>query len=240
MENFVLPKKLETKLNDYVQKLKDIFQDDLISVILYGSAASKELVPSYSNLNMLAVIKCFSTEKMKKANALLRNPLYMDTLFLTKDYINNSLDVFPIEFLDMQENHVLLWGEDIFSAMRIDLKNLRFQCEQELKSKLIRLHNLYLKNGQNKKMLENALCRFFNSILHITRNMLRFKSKTPPYKKEEIIQALAAEFFIDSNLWNRVLLLRSNKLKLKGKEIEELFLNFLKELEKIIEWLDNL
>ena len=57
----------------------------------------------------------------------------INPVFFTEDYIIRSTDVFPIEFLDMKENHVTLYGKDLFEAIAVDTKNLRFQCEQEIK-----------------------------------------------------------------------------------------------------------
>ena len=54
--------------------------------------------------------------------------------------------------LDQMRDFILIMeklGRDILKDLKIDLKNLRFQCEQELKGKLLNLRQAYLEAGAN-------------------------------------------------------------------------------------------
>jgi len=141
MQELKLPDKLGNRLKEFTEGLKEIYQQDLVSLILYGSAASGEYVSKHSNLNILVVLKNTQQNELIKAVKLVKKFGTINPLFLTEDYIASSTDVFPIEFLDMQENYSLLFGKDVLKSINIDISNLRFQCEQELKSKLINLKN---------------------------------------------------------------------------------------------------
>ncbi len=46
-------------------------------------------------------------------------------LFLTEEQINSSTDIFPIEFLDMQENYTVIYGKDVLRDISVDIKNLQ-------------------------------------------------------------------------------------------------------------------
>ncbi len=169
------------------------------------------------------------------SNVKIFNPL-----FLTEDYIKRSTDIFPIEFLDIQENYSVLYGKDILKDAYIDIRNLRFQCEQELKAKLITLRQLYLKINRDKPVLKDLLLRSITSILHISRNILRLKGKEPPYKKDKILKELAAEFQINTEVWEKILAAKNKQLKLGNRDIENLFVSFISELEKIVYIVDRL
>jgi len=240
MQKLKIPYKLERKINDFIQKLKDIYQDNLISVILYGSAVSGEFIAKHSNLNMLIVLENTDPYILKKANKLIKKFSLFQPLFLSLKYIENSTDVFPIEFLDIKENYYLLYGKDIIRDITIDLKNLRFQCEQELKAKLLNLYQLYLKLYKNKTALKDVLLRSFISVLHIARNILRLKGKIPVYKKEMILDELSKEFPVELSVWQRILNIRNKKEKIKRKEIEPLFVSFIHEIEKLADIVDRL
>ena len=58
-------------------------------------------------------------------------------LIMTQDYIQNSLDSFPLEFLEIQQHHLCLFGQDSFAELSFYQPHLRLQCERELKSMLI-------------------------------------------------------------------------------------------------------
>jgi len=240
MEELKIPGRLKNNIQVFIQKLKDIYQQDLISAILYGSAASGEFVDKYSNLNLLVVLKNTDLENLKKATRVINKFSTINPLFLNEDYIASSTDIFPIEFLDMQENYLVLYGKDVLKGINIDIRNLRFQCEQELKSKLINLRQLYLRINKDKTALRNLLFKSFTSILHILRNVVRLKAKLPAYKKEDILRELSSEFRIDMTIWEKILAAKVKQIKLNNKDTEQLFIAFLRELEKIVDIVDKL
>lgn len=240
MEELKIPSRLKNNIQVFIQKLKDIYQQDLISAILYGSAASGEFIDKHSNLNLLVVLKNTDLENLKKAARVINKFNMINPLFLNEDYIVNSTDIFPIEFLDMQENYLVLYGKDVLKGINIDIRNLRFQCEQELKSKLINLRQLYLRINKDKTALRNLFFKSFTSILHILRNVLRLKGKKPAYKKEDILKELVSEFQIDMSIWGKILAAKVKQIKLNNKDTEQLFIAFLRELEKIVDIVDKL
>ena len=240
MEELKIPDKLKNSLKDFVQSLKGIYPQDLISLVLYGSAASGEFVDRHSNLNVLAVLTNTDLENLSKASLIINKFRIINPLFLSENYISSSTDIFPIEFLDMQENYFVLYGKDILKDIHIDTRNLRFQCEQELKAKLINLKQGYLRIRKDKFALRNLLSKSFTSILHILRNVLRLKGKKPPYRKQDILKELALEFQIDMSVWGKISAAKIKQVKLSGKDIENLFINFVKELEKIVDIVDKL
>ena len=232
--------KLKINISLFVNKLKEGFGDDLISVILYGSAASGEFVSRRSNLNFLVIVKDSGISVLKKGAKVIGKFPEFEPLFLSEDYIMRSTDIFPIEFLDMKENYSVIYGKDALKDINVDTGNLRFQCEHELKVKLISLRQLYLKSSRDKRLLLYALLKSFTSSLHILRNVLRLKGKTPPYKKELIIAELAKVVPIDLSVWERILAVKNKRERLNKDSIDRLFLKFIEELEKTVELVDKL
>lgn len=240
MEELKLPDKLKIRLGNFTEGLKDIYQQDLVSLVLYGSAASGEFVNQHSNLNVLVVLKNADPDELIKASGVIKKLGAITPLFLTEDYIASSTDVFPIEFLDMQENYFLLYGKDILKDININTGNLRFQCEQELKAKLINLRQACLRLSNKRGELRNLLFKSFTSVLHILRNVLRLKGKRVPYLKQEIINEISQQLNIDKTIWEEILAAKLKQIKLSGKAIGELYVNFVRELEKIVGIVDKL
>jgi predicted nucleotidyltransferase len=239
MEGLEMSDKFKNNLQNFIQDLKYIYKDELISLILYGSAVSGEFIEKYSNLNVLVVLKNTDLDNLKKASGIINKFKMINPLFLTENYINSSTDIFPIEFIDMQENYLVLYGKDILKEINIDVKNLRFQCEHELKAKLIHLRQAYLKINNDKVALRNLLFRSFTSILHILRNVLRLEGKKPPYLKQDILKELALEFPVDIIIWKKILAAKNKQIKLSNRDTQELFANFIRGLEKIVDVIDK-
>ena len=240
MRELKISDKLKNTLQNFNKTLKDIYQDELISLILYGSAASGEFVDKHSNLNALVILRNTDLGILKRASRIINKFRMINPLFLTENYINNSTDIFPIEFLDMQENYLVLYGKDVLKNIDVNTSNLRFQCEQELKAKLINLKQLYLRINRDKVALRNLLFKSFTSVLHILRNVLRLKGRKPPYLKQDILKEVKSEFQIDINIWEKILAAKLKQIKLKSKDTEELFIKFVRELEIIVEIVDKL
>ena len=76
--------------------------------------------------------------------------------------------------------------------------------------------------------------------MHILRNVLRLKGKKPAYLKQDILKEVTLEFQINKAVLEKILTAKNKQIKLKGSEIEELFVNFVRELEKLVGIVDKL
>lgn len=234
MENLNISDKHKKNIKDFTDDLLKIYHEELVSVVLYGSAASGEFVDNHSNLNLLVILKNVGFCDLKKSSKILLKFKMLNVLFMSESYISSSLDIFPIEFLDMQENHLVLYGKDILKDIHVDISNLRFQCKQELREKLLKLQHACLRACDNPRILNSLLFTSFTSILHILRNVLRLKGITPPYLKHEIIKELTVQFNINTLIWEKILAARNKEIKLSTHESEELFSGFIKEVDTLI------
>lgn len=241
MEELSLPEKLKDTLNEFIIRLKNTYGEELISVVLYGSSASGEFTTRYSNVNLLVILKDTSLDNLNKISTLITRHKFqmIKPLFFSEGYIKRSIDVFPIEFLDMKENHIVLHGKDVLSSLAIDIKNLRFQCEQELKAKLVNIKDAYLRI-RNKQELKRLLFISFTSIIHILRNLVRLKGNSPSYLKEDVLKDISKEFNIDTTNFNKILNAKKKNLILSSEETESLFFALVTDLEKIIDIVDKL
>lgn len=241
MDGLNLPAELKGRLENFTERLKDLYRDALVSVVLYGSASSGEFTKRYSNVNVMVVLDDTSLANLSRAYSIINSRQFsmISPVFFTEDYIKSSLDVFPIEFLDITENYAILYGRDLVKDLKVDNKNLRFQCEQELKAKLINIKKLYL-STKDKRGLENLLFRTFTSSLHIMRNLLRLKGVRPPYLKEEILNASEKALGVDTTILSKILWAKNKKMPLTHKDVDTLLAGLAKELESIVSVVDKL
>jgi predicted nucleotidyltransferase len=241
MKELRLPRTVEKALARYTRKLQALYKKNLISVTLYGSAASGEFIDSRSNINLLVVLTDTGLATLARARSLVNAARFrmIHPVFFTEEYIKSSLDVFPIEFLDMKENRFVLYGKDVVSAITIDTKNLRFQCELELKSKLVNIKGHYLA-ADDRKSHEQLLFRTLTSALHIMRNILRLKGVEPPYRKAEILSEVERCCGVDTTVFSEILWAKSKNMTLTRKEIDALLTGMVRELEAIARVVDTL
>lgn len=237
MHGLELAPKIKNSVDVFVNELKALYGKGLSSVILYGSAASGEFSDRHSNINLLAILDDTRLQNLKKASGIMARFNTIAPLFFTSDYLKYSTDVFPIEFLDMKENYVVLYGGDVLKDLVIDTKNLRFQCEQELKSKIINIKKAYL-HLEHKRDLEKIMFKFLTSGLHIIRNLMRLKGRKPLYSKVELLEDISSEFKVDVGSFKNALRAKTENLTLTYEETEAIFFALVEALEKVSDMLD--
>ncbi|MEW6087455.1 MAG: hypothetical protein AB1498_04060 [bacterium] len=235
--------KAKKTVEEFCEKILEKSPSLADSIILYGSAAGPDFIDGKSNINVLLIMKDTSLSKFQPLLALFENYAkngLVPPLIFTPEEIKNSADVFPVEFLDIKENHVLLWGRDLFLDLEISLKNLRLQCESELKGKIIRLRQIYLERGTQPKEIEKIISSTFSSFIPIFKNLIRLKNKIPPRDRKDIIDLLCKEFGLDAGVLFTVLSDRKGDGKIDGKDAAAFLEKYLTLLTKLAGATDKL
>ena len=140
----------------------------------------------------------------------------------------------------MKENHVLLYGTDILSALKINGEHIRLFCEQQIKGKLIRIRQAYLEVGLKKKGMETLLKESLGSLIPIFRNLIRLKGNQPPTKKEDIIKQLCQEFNLDENIFLPIYKDTANDEKIANQEVVVFLEKYLDQIKKLAIGVDRL
>jgi predicted nucleotidyltransferase len=232
-----------SKIRPYLESLLRVHRDTVISVFVYGSAACGDYVKGSSDINSAIVLKSLGFGDLRKSLDIVNRAILHKInapLFLTREYIMSSLDTFPIEFIEMKENHVLVYGEDVLQDINIDPVNIRFICEQQIKGKLVRIRQAYLEIGLRKKGIESLIKESFGSLFPVLRGMLRLKGITPFSDKKENIQALGQAFGIDTDIFLAILADKRNNGKISGHDLESALFDYIKQLEKLADIADRL
>jgi len=236
-----LPESVRPRVSSYVQKMLALHENNVLSVVAYGSAASKNFIPQVSDINLAVVLKELGFNDLKKSLELVRDGKSQKItapLFLTPDYIRQSLDIFPVEFLDLRDHHILLFGEDVFSFLKVDDRHLKLFCEEQIKGKLLRIRQAYLEIGLNPKGKELLLKDSLNALIPIFRNLLRLANRPIPPNKEEMLKALGHAFSIDGNVLIAIYRDRANDEKIAGHDVEPYLQKYITILEQLANRMD--
>lgn len=172
-------------------------------VALYGSAAVDDASEAYSDINLIVVSARLGVAELELLAPLCRewaatgNP---PPLLFAHERLLNSSHVFPIELLDIKENHRVLFGRDVLKALPISQANLKFQLEHELKAKLIRLREDYLLSDGDRTAVLDLILRSLSGYQIMLKAALRFYEVNVPAKKRDAVVALARHVFFDMSV----------------------------------------
>ncbi|MDD2889214.1 MAG: hypothetical protein PHE49_01055 [bacterium] len=237
MKSLNLDKFVGKLVEPYIKELIRLSGDNICSIILFGSAATKDFIPRKSNINLLVVCDEINLPNLKKYHKLVRRGRkrgIVAPLFLTEQHIKSSMDVFPIEFLEMKDSYLLLHGKDVLGKLAINTENLRLECEEQLKGKLVRLRQSYLEHGVNIKIIAESI----TSLIPVFRSLVRLRTRAIKVDKEKAIEELA-KLKIDSQVFSTALDIKKGKYKLKNKALELFFEKYIKEIEKLCIYTDS-
>ena len=238
-----LPLEVKDKFMPYLRELLALYPGEIRSVVIYGSAVGKNYLPKRSDINSAVIIDAIGVPQERRALKMIAHGHRQGIatpLFFTPAYMVSSLDVFPIEFLEIKENHVLVFGEDWWAARDIDQKNLRLFCEHEIKGKFFRIRQAYLEQGLKAGALQLLLKESLNALIPIFRNLIRLKNRAVNLDKNAVVRALSESYSLDSRVFEDILRHQTTGLRASGAQVEELFAKYLVEIEKLVQAVDSL
>jgi hypothetical protein len=161
-------------------------------------------------------------------------------LVMTPDYIQSSLDAFPIEFLDLKLIHRTVYGSDILQDLRIEKPNLRLQCEREIKTKLIHLRQGYLSSLGRKDQLAATLIRSITGSMTLLRAIISLLGEEPPIPRTDVIKTFGGTTKIGTTVFEDLLALKAGTVKPSEQGLYALFEQYYHALESTGKIVDNL
>src|SRR5262245_3747650 len=133
---------------------------EFLAAYLTGSVLGSHFDPRRSRVNLLVVARTLDTALLDQVARALPAPKrapHFEPLLLSRRQMEKSIDVFPIEWIEIQERHLLLEGEDVVAALDVPRTHFRLQLEHELRSKHIQLRQTLLAWSKKPAALEDAL-----------------------------------------------------------------------------------
>jgi predicted nucleotidyltransferase len=238
----MLDAKGERTVAEVCDKLRSALGDKLVAVALYGSAAGSDWVAGKSDINIVAVVDSLGYEDLRAVRqhvAAWRKKRVATPLLLDRRFLRSAVDVFPMELYDIREGHRLLFGEDVFSTLSINDEHLRYQCENEARGKLLRLRELYLEIGADRRRLRTLMLDSLTTFLTIMRHLTRRDALLPPRPYADVVRTFRSLFHRDLPVTERLLEMKQSKAAWTGDE-EETFRGYLSEIEQFVATIDEL
>ncbi len=228
-----------TEFDAFIEDLRGSHGDNLVSVILYGSAAAGDFVPRKSDYNLLIALNEIKPKDLRSAHACMREWQKMGhpvPVYFTVSELQDASDVFPIEFHFMEIARKVLYGKDVLADIKISDEFLRHQTEYELRSKLIRLRRSYIPASTSVERLVDLMADSLSNFASIFRAVLLLHGFTPPATKHEIVALTVQELKIEGNSFETIFNIRENNFAKSLTEVSanELFADYMRQIEQVI------
>ena len=225
-------------LRSYVKAVKTVFGSSLDGVILYGSVARGDFLPGRSNINLVlllvrhdvALLQAYAKTHRRWAKEHVVVPL-----FITASELQHSAHLFPLEYLEIKECHLLLDGRDPFLDLRIDLVHLRVQCQQELHGNLLRLRQRFVEGGGKPEAVGMLLPLSVTSLVSCLRGLFATMGVPAKQPNEDVLQAVQVHLGIDPRALLEAWRLKRGLISPGTAEVPRLFERYVSTLETLVE-----
>jgi len=224
------------KFKPFVESIMEGNRENIHSIYLTGSALTDNYHPKHSDINSIVVFYRLNVQYLSVLATLGKTygkKSISAPLLMTPDYIQQSLDVFPIEFLDIHLLHYTWVGEDVFKDIRIDPSDLRRQCERELKVRLIGLRQNYISAAGDRKTLAQAFIRAFSGYLPLFRGIIKLHGKEPPLTNTEVLSVLEEVTGIGADPFKAIWKLKQERSKPPIQQLNTFFEDCYAVIEKL-------
>lgn len=233
--------RIQERLDPFVTRIKFAAGPNLMSVIVYGSAATGDVPDKYSDINLLCVLRSASTDQLRKVAPVVSwwGSSFRDKppLFVTLDELRNSADVFAIEMLDVKANHRVLYGDNPVTAIDVPMNLHRVQVEHELRTMVLRLRQQFLLTPDDEAMMEQVLAKSLSGMVTLLRHAIVALGGTAPVSREETITVASKTFQIDSSPLMAVLDLRQGRRPQSG--LQQIYRDYMACLTAVIMQIDK-
>jgi predicted nucleotidyltransferase len=233
----------EKLLSEFVERMRAVAGTNLVSVILYGSAAAGDYVADHSDVNLLCVLRETSFAALEALAPVIEwwgKQKHHPPLLVGAEEMRRSADVFSIEFLDMRRNHRLLWGEDILKTLEIPMRLHRAQVEYELREKTILLRQRLLMASGNTDAKWELLLQSLSAFGTLFRHALIALGNEGAGSKRTAVTALAGKLGIDGTVFGQLLDIRERKMDRKSANVDQIFARYLKLVEDVTAAVDKM
>jgi predicted nucleotidyltransferase len=199
-----LPLPIESAIADLVAAAKDCFQEDLGSVVLFGSGAEGRLRAT-SDLNLLVVLKRFQQQRADE----FREPLRLahvvaqaTAMFVLESELPTAAEAFAVKFGDIARRCRVLYGEFPLAAIAVSPEAKKQRLRQILMNLLLRLRQAYIVSSLREEQLSLVIADSSGPLRVAAATLLEIEGR-PVASPKESLETVAKS--LDGGNWSETL-----------------------------------
>lgn len=232
-----LPEGTHKLLKSYVKDVTKAHENDLESIVLYGSAVRGEFLSGVSNLNVLLMLSSYDLSALKRydgVHARWSKEHVVLPLFLTRPDLESASTVFPLEYQDILDSHRVLWGQDPFIGLTIDTRYLAAEVVQGIRGNLFRLRQRLVEGRSTEEAMTILLPLSITALLPVLRGWQRLSGRSVMKQGEPLLKDIESYLEIDLTGLRDALELKRGHISPGQKEIPRMMDRYIDGLTRLV------
>ena len=230
-------------LGQFASRLEGALGDNLVALLLFGSAARGTHVEGRSDLNALLIVRDATVARLHAASPILAEWAKAGEpapLVFSEAEWRSSADVFPIEIEDMREAHRVLAGRDPFAGLTTRKADLRRELEHELRGKVLRLRTEYAAAAADGTALGRLLVHSAGTFFVLFRATVRLTGGVPPADHDALVRRTAAAAGLDASAFDWVLAALAGRNPKPLQPYDPIAGKYVDTMERLADFVDRL
>jgi predicted nucleotidyltransferase len=190
-----LPGNVATVLSAFLASARDTLSADLVSAVLFGSAAEGKLAAA-SDVNLLLVLRTFTPDKigqMRDAFLAAEAAIKLRAMFVLEDELSSAAEFFAQKFADILRRHRTVFGKDVLASLQISRSAEIFRLRQVLLNLVLRLREAYVARGHRPEQVALILTDTFGPLRAAAATLVELEG-APNADAGTALRAVAASF----------------------------------------------
>lgn len=183
-----LPANVRQVLANFVESAAECFADDLISVILFGSAAEGRLRPT-SDVNVMLVLRQFRQDRVdafREPLRVARVAVNASVMFIVESELGDAAEAFAVKFDDLTRRRRILFGSDPISQLSISTEAKKRRLRQVLLNLSLRLRQRYATTSLREEQSTSAIAEFAGPLRAAAATLLELEGTPVDGPKEAL------------------------------------------------------
>jgi hypothetical protein len=186
-----IPADMREAVGFYASRVGELAGDRLKCLALYGPIASGRFDRSrhtVQNVVVMPVVELAALRVLAADGHHFGRMRIAAPLVLTPEFIAGSLDTYPLELLEIQQQHVVILGDDLFAPLEFEPVHVRLQCERQLKVVALAMRQAAVSVGMNWKAFQRAAMPSVLDLTRVVRGLLWIKDRRQPLSADAMVR----------------------------------------------------
>ena len=188
-----LPADARTTVEGFTAAAREAFGDDLVSVVLFGTAAEGRMRPT-SDINVIVVLKTFrapSADQLREPYRVAAAAHSLQAMFLLESEIAEASHEFAQKFADVARRRLVVYGDDPFANLAISREALVRRVRQVLLNLALRLREIYVERSLREEQCAIALADAAGPLRTAAAAILELEGRGVKAPKEALAEVVA-------------------------------------------------
>jgi predicted nucleotidyltransferase len=184
---------LDGRLESFARALETAAGPNLVSLVLYGSAATGTARED-SDLNLLLILRDAGSTALGAISPAMADWITArerPPLIFSEESWRAAADVFPLEIEDIRAGHRVLRGRDPVVGVATDPAHQRLELERDVRGRMIQLRAAYAASATDGRELTDLVADSLRGLLPLFRAAVRLAGSPPAAEPRDLVRQLA-------------------------------------------------